>query len=182
MSALQTMAQLASSQIVNCLALGIAITAVAGTASAMAGRKSPGMRFAIWFAALLAIACLFLAAGPIANGTATAHMNAISLRPEWALYIFGTWTFFAAIGLARVGRGLWRVRLLKQRSDLLEPGISATISSALPPMSRRFRLCVSEQLRVPAALGFFTPMIVLPAWAVRELSAQELKTIVLHEA
>src|SRR5258708_33807472 len=116
------MAKLASSQIVNCLALGIAITAVAGTASAMAGRKSPGMRFAIWFAALLAIASLFLAAGPVANGTATAHMNALSLRPEWALYLFGTWAFFRAIGLARVRRGLRRGGALEQRSQLPGPG------------------------------------------------------------
>jgi beta-lactamase regulating signal transducer with metallopeptidase domain len=184
MSALQALAQLASSQIVNCLVLGIAIAAVAGAASALAGRKSSGVRFAIWFAALIAIASLFFAARPVTKGAAAAHGNApeISLRPEWALYIFGAWVFFAAIGLARVVRGMLRVRSLKQNSTPLEHGLAASITSALPPVWRRFSLCSSEDFRVPAAIGFFRPMIVLPAWAVLELSAEELHTVVLHEA
>ncbi len=186
MSALQTLAQETSSQIVNCLVLGVSVAAVAGTATALAGRKNPGIRFAIWFAALIAIASLFFAAffaaGPIANGSSTGHVTAISLRPEWALYIFGAWTFCAAVGLARIGRGLWQVRALKQSSVPLEASLADSITNALPSISRRFRICVGEKLRVPAALGFFTPMIVLPAWAVRELSAEELKTVVLHEA
>jgi hypothetical protein len=39
----------------------------------------------------------------------------------------------------------------------------------------------SESVRVPAAIGFHKPMIVLPAWALQDLSAEELKTILLHE-
>src|SRR6185436_5924095 len=53
---------------------------------------------------------------------------------------------------------------------------------ALPPMSRRFAICTSEQVRVPAALGFLRPTIMLPVWAIRELSPEELQTVVLHEA
>jgi hypothetical protein len=49
-------------------------------------------------------------------------------------------------------------------------------------LSRRAQLCTSEHLRVPAALGFFRPVIALPAWTVRELSEEELQTVVLHEA
>jgi BlaR1 peptidase M56 len=47
--------------------------------------------------------------------------------------------------------------------------------------SRRVHLLVSDEVRIPTALGFFRPAVVLPAWALRELSADELKVIVLHE-
>jgi hypothetical protein len=56
MSSLQGLAQLTSSQIVNCLVLGSAIAALAGAASSLLGRKSSGVRFVIWFSALVATA------------------------------------------------------------------------------------------------------------------------------
>ena len=42
-------------------------------------------------------------------------------------------------------------------------------------------LCVSDQLRVPTAIGFIKPQVVIPAWAMKELSMPELNTILLHE-
>jgi hypothetical protein len=71
---------------------------------------------------------------------------------------------------------------LKKKGVPVESSVLASIQQALPPMSRRFALCTSEQVRVPAALGFLRPMIVLPVWAIRELSPEELNTVVLHEA
>jgi hypothetical protein len=47
--------------------------------------------------------------------------------------------------------------------------------------SRRPTLCVSDQLRVPTAIGFTKPQVVIPAWAMKELSLPELNTILLHE-
>jgi hypothetical protein len=46
---------------------------------------------------------------------------------------------------------------------------------------RRARLLVSNDVRVPTALGFFHPAVVIPAWALRDLSAEELRAIILHE-
>ena len=42
-------------------------------------------------------------------------------------------------------------------------------------------MCTSESLRVPTAIGFIKPLVVIPAWAMRELSAVELNAILLHE-
>jgi hypothetical protein len=42
-------------------------------------------------------------------------------------------------------------------------------------------IAVSEEIRVPAAIGLWQRTIVLPAWALRELSAEDLKVILLHE-
>jgi len=42
-------------------------------------------------------------------------------------------------------------------------------------------LAVSGQVQVPAAVGFLKPLIVLPAWCMRELSVEELNSILIHE-
>jgi beta-lactamase regulating signal transducer with metallopeptidase domain len=183
MSPLQSLAQLTSLQIINCFVLGIAIAALAGAGSALARHKSSALRFVIWLAGLIAIASLFFFAKPLSQGAAT-HVGAasISLRPEWAIYIFGTWAFFAAIGLARVVRGLWRVRMLKKNCTPLDASTLDSFARESAQPSRKFAISMSDKVRVPAALGFFRPVVVLPSWAVQELSNEELHTIVLHEA
>jgi beta-lactamase regulating signal transducer with metallopeptidase domain len=183
MSPLQSLAQLTSTQIANCLVLGIVIAALAGAGSALARRTSSAVRFVIWFAGLIAIASLFFFSRPITHQSATPVQGAeISLRPEWAIFIFGGWALFAAIGTARVVRGLWRVRTLKKNCAPLDASTLESFADELPTGGRKFAIRVSEQVRVPAALGFFRPVVVLPAWTVRELSTEELHTIVLHEA
>jgi hypothetical protein len=42
-------------------------------------------------------------------------------------------------------------------------------------------LCVSADLRVPTAVGFFKPSVVLPTWALAEFSPAELNAVLLHE-
>jgi hypothetical protein len=43
------------------------------------------------------------------------------------------------------------------------------------------RLCVSDRLRVPTAIGFVKPMVVIPSWMMSEVSTAELNAILLHE-
>jgi hypothetical protein len=47
--------------------------------------------------------------------------------------------------------------------------------------SRAITIASSESLRVPAAIGFLNRTIVLPAWTLRELPADDLNVILLHE-
>jgi bla regulator protein blaR1 len=182
MNSFQILAQLISSQIVNCLVLGLAIAALATAASALIARRNSGTRFAVWFAAMLAIASLFFVAKPLAHSAAAVHVGTpeISLPAQWALYIFLAWAFFAAVGLARVARGLWRVRSLKKSCVPLAGSLPNGMVN--PATSRGIAICTSESLRVPAALGFFHPVIALPGWTLRELSSEELNAVVLHEA
>jgi len=42
-------------------------------------------------------------------------------------------------------------------------------------------ICRSADTRVPTAIGFFKPIVVIPEWALQELPAEELKIILLHE-
>ncbi len=48
-------------------------------------------------------------------------------------------------------------------------------------MKRPVRLLVSDQARVPAAMGFRHPVVVLPAWTLRDLPADRLRHILIHE-
>lgn len=184
MNALQNLAQFMSSQIANCFVLGIAVAALTAATAASVGRKSSGVRFAIWFAGLIAVASLFVLGRPLTSASSSAHLKApeISLHSEWAFYIFATWALLAAWEIGKLLRGLLRVRSLKRSGVPVENSVLASIQPSLPPISRRFALCTSEQVRVPAALGFFRPVIMLPVWAVQELSPEELNTVVLHEA
>jgi hypothetical protein len=40
---------------------------------------------------------------------------------------------------------------------------------------------VSEDVRVPTAVGFFKPLVVIPSWALQELSSSELNSVLIHE-
>ena len=40
---------------------------------------------------------------------------------------------------------------------------------------------MSDHLRVPTAIGFTKPLVVIPSWTLQELSTLELNSILLHE-
>ncbi len=63
--------------------------------------------------------------------------------------------------------------------ELTQP--SSAVARAIAESGRRIDLRVSEELRVPTAVGLWKPAVVIPAWALRELSAAELNAVVLHE-
>ena len=103
---------------------------------------------------------------------------------SWALYIFGGWLMMAVAGLIRVAAGFWHLRQLRKTcvridSASLDPLLRKTLQEFDSP--RSMEVCVSDSLRVPTAIGFVRPLVVIPAWAMQELSATELNTILLHE-
>jgi beta-lactamase regulating signal transducer with metallopeptidase domain len=90
----------------------------------------------------------------------------------------------AMAGLLRVGLGLWQLRKVRAGSEVIElagldPLLQRTLGEFQP--SRKVAIATSEKVMVPAAIGFFRPMIVLPSWALRELSTAELNSILIHE-
>jgi hypothetical protein len=102
----------------------------------------------------------------------------------WSLYLFGAWGMIAAFGLVRVAVGLWHLRSIRKKCapvDLasLDPAVAQTLCEfrAVRPVE----LCSSDDLRVPTAIGFFKPAVVLPKWALTELSPAELHAVLLHE-
>lgn len=187
---LQTMAQLLTGRLLNTAVEGVVLAGLVWLLLRLMGRQNSGTRFAIWFSTLLAIVALPLIArssfsAPHSSSVFSAIKHPeITLSSSWASYLLAAWGIGVGLSLLRLGVGLWRVRQLRgncSEVDLagLDPGISGIIRESAS--RRRVKLCVSGEIAVPAAIGFFQPAIVFPAWLLPQLSAAEIKVILLHE-
>lgn len=184
---LDILARVAAERMLNCVAEGIVITLFAWTLLRLTGRRNSSTRFAVWFAALLLIVAMPILGGVTSNGgvgrTGFAT-SAITLPGSWAVYILPGWSAIAGIALVRIAAGLLQIRKLRRTCTVIEP---ASLNPTLQQTLQEFRqhrpvtLCVSDRVNVPAAVGFLRPMIVLPAWAMRDLSSSELNSILIHE-
>jgi beta-lactamase regulating signal transducer with metallopeptidase domain len=193
----QSVAQIIASRGLNTVITGLLLAGLSwgvlrcfgARSSAPSSAVSSTTRFAVWFSTLLVIAGLPLI------GHSSSRLVASNLRvPElmlssaWAMGLFAAWAVISGGLLIRLSFSWWHVYRL--RSDCREIDGSSLASSVEPalgeilqqfPRIRRVKLLVSEAVRVPTALGFLRPAVVLPAWALRDLSADELRVIVLHE-
>ncbi|MFZ3340539.1 MAG: M56 family metallopeptidase [Terriglobales bacterium] len=123
----------------------------------------------------------------------SSRVSEIHLPGHWAGYLFIAWLAIAFLGMTRLATGLWHLRALRLscspvNAGGLDPAVAEEIAAAMQNLngersftSRHVTLATSERVRVPAALGLWSPMIVLPAWALAELPASELSIILRHE-
>jgi len=194
---LQTVAQISGERILNALPEGFLVAIFAWALLRVLRRQNSGTRFAVWFLALLTVAALPILGGAALGqgrglmGVATSSgMPWGSLRPAitipggWALFVFLAWALGASVGLLRLATGLWRLRQLRRSCIAivaadLDPAVRTTVNAIIA--SRPVTIATSEGVRVPAAIGFWKPAIVLPDWVLRELPAKDLNVVLLHE-
>jgi bla regulator protein blaR1 len=202
---LHFVAQMSVERLLNGVAEGTVIALFAWLLLRVMGHRNSGTRFAVWFCALLAIALApFVESSTMGTRGMLHPAAAITMPRSWSLYLFAAWATIALIGLARVAVGLWHLRTIRKSCRAFEEGASPasedaimsealTASAAAHPAldpavvrslkesGRRIELCVSDALRVPTAIGLVKPAVVIPSWAVRELSQAELNAVILHE-
>lgn len=173
-------AEVLAGRLLNGLPAGVAIALAAWIVLRLVGRRNSSTRFAVWFAALVAIGISPLLGGVAASGVGRAA--AVTVPGSWAMVLLSVWAVIAAVGLARVGMGLHCLRKLRKRHEAVTE-INPAAQWTLPQLglSRKVTLAISDEVRVPTAIGFWKPMIILPAWAVKELSPDELNAILIHE-
>jgi beta-lactamase regulating signal transducer with metallopeptidase domain len=185
---LHTVAQYSALRIVESLAEGTVICGFAALLLRIIPRQSAGTRFAIWFSALVAIAIAPVATGvwsaQFPGGGTNVLRPAVSIPDSWAVYLFAAWTILASWFLLGVGRALWHVYALRRSCSTvdilaLDPAIRQVIADA--GGRGRVKLCTSEQVRVPTAIGLADPMIIVPRWVIDELTPAELKQVLIHE-
>ncbi len=168
-------------RMVNDVVAGVALAFVAWAALRLAGWQNSGTRFAVWFAALVGIAAL-----PMIGTAGVSGAGAKLALPEsWAVVALAMWAAVSTVLLGRVGVGLWSLRKLRRGSAAIgraEQGMDPLFET-LEKFSggRNVVLLRSSHLRVPTAVGFFAPAVILPDWALRDLSGAELNAVVLHE-
>jgi len=187
---LQTLAQVFTERLLDSAISGVVLAALVWVMLRLTARQNSGTRFAIWFSVLLAIVAL-----PFVSGSSfvSAHLGAanpaglhrpILLSPNSAYCLFAAWAIGAGLLLLRLGVGLWRVRHFRKNCSSVDlESLDPTVARILREFvsTRHVKVCVSSNAGVPAAVGFFRPAIVFPAWLLSQLSAGEVEVILLHE-
>jgi beta-lactamase regulating signal transducer with metallopeptidase domain len=183
----QAIAESSVLRMVDCLFAGTLIAVCASLVSCVSRRQGSSVRFAVWFSALMAVAASPLLSGIVwsrgENVAAGFARAAITLPASWALFVFSVWAGVTVWSLIRLGVGLSRLHALRATLvpvDLakLDAQVSETLNRGQGgPVS----LCSSGQVHVPAVIGLFAPVVVVPPWVLDELSASELNQVLLHE-
>jgi len=185
---LQALADLFFSGFLVSIVLGGPIVFLALGLLRLGGRQSSTTRFALWYSALLAIsAALFLGRIPVRVSTSAAAASShslITVPDSWAAAGLTVWSLFTVIAFFRMVVGLARLQQLRRGSRAIGLGsLDPILQGTLRELNcdRDVRIHISRELKVPAAVGFFKPLIILPAWTLDDLSAVELRPILLHE-
>ena len=185
----QYFAQIVAGRGLNTVIEGLLLAGLSwGVLRAFGGRSSM-TRFAVWFSTLLAITGLpLLSRAGSSLGTSNVRLPELALSSAWAIGLFIAWAVIAGGLLIRLGFSLRHVYQLRRECSEIDAGSHAALIEVVQEFARaqstrirRVKLLVSEAVRVPTALGFFRPAVVLPVWTLRDLSADELRVIVLHE-
>src|SRR3984885_11999983 len=181
----QFLAQIFADRMLNSILQGMVVAGFAWLLLRALVRQHSGTRFAVRFSTLVVVAALPLFGNIGFGGAGTSGTpSAFRLPGSWAIDIFGIWAVLASVGLMKVAFGFWQLRRLRYDCTALEPSsLDPLLRNTLNEFgsSRRVAIVTSERVRVPAALGFVKPAIVLPGWALRELSPVELNAVLLHE-
>jgi len=183
----QPLARMFAETMLNSTVEGIAIALFGWLLLRALGRQNSSTRFAVWLSALAAVAALPFFVSTTRSGTLRAAASlgaALRLPVSWAFDILILWAVIAGAGLVRIGYGFWQLRKLRHSCVAIDPGsLHPVLRATLKQFgsSRHVTICSSNCVRVPTAIGFLKPAIVIPDWALQELSPVELNAVLLHE-
>ncbi|HZZ41238.1 MAG TPA: M56 family metallopeptidase [Acidobacteriaceae bacterium] len=176
-------AQTTVEHVLNTLPEGLLLAACAWLLLRLLPRQNSSTRFAIWLVALAGVAGLpFL--GAIRNGASVLPQThpEITLSPFWAAAFLLLWIPITLLALARLVAGIWQVRRIRRScSEVSLADLDPLLRQLFADLNRPVRLLISDRARVPAALGFRHPAVVLPAWSLHDLPADQLRHILIHE-
>src|SRR3954470_10228336 len=157
MRGFEVFAQIAAGHAINCLIIGIAIAGAGGLVLRFMPRHSSGTRFAVLYSSLLVVAATFFWRGATAGAGVESH-SAVNISGKWAVYAVTAWAAIALLGITRIAWGLRRLQRLRQSFISLDESVLEHPFRG----SRSANIYVSRQVRVPTAIGFFRPAVVLP--------------------
>jgi bla regulator protein blaR1 len=175
----QTLAQASAGRVLNTMLEGVALAGLSWLVLRLVGGRSAVTRFAVWFSTLMVVVSLPLFVRASSSGSW--GKPELELSSAWAKDLFTVWAGIAIVLLVRLAGSLWHVRRLRHECGEIDEHPELVEVLREYPIGREVKLLVSDEVRVPTALGFFRPAVVLPAWVLHELSLEELKVILLHE-
>jgi beta-lactamase regulating signal transducer with metallopeptidase domain len=176
---LSMIAQLAAQAFLSGLWQGLLLIGAVALFLRLQPRISPSVRFTVWALAFVVATTLPLLHSHCLAAATPSHSTALlHLAPVWGLAITAIWALLAALRLAQlVYQGLSLRRIWHRAVPV---AVDAQLR-ALLQSGRRAQLCLSSDVDTPSVIGFFAPRLLVPAALMPQLSAAELRQIVLHE-
>jgi beta-lactamase regulating signal transducer with metallopeptidase domain len=174
--------------ILNSLWEGVALAVLAWLLLRSVPRGSASLRYGLWCAALVAVIALPVAAlhpfaGPAANAAATGAEPPVLVPQRLAQLMFALWYIVATALLLRLIISYVRLQQLKASARPIPTMYQHRVRRWLEESGghRECRLCLSDKVPMPVAIGLFDPVIVLPERLLEQLSDDELDQVGLHE-
>jgi hypothetical protein len=182
---------------------GIALAVITGLVLRLLPGTTASARFAVWTAVFCASTAMPLAHLFAANSApAAATSNHFVFDPRWSYLLAAIWLGASLLRLIKLAfeavslRKLWSeakplAAELLEASGFDQPQPIDTSSRPerseveRPPhfasFTRQVQVCTTPDVDRPSVIGFFAPKILIPDWLCAQLSATELRHIVLHE-
>ncbi len=151
--------------------------AVAALAMIWIPQRHAATRYAVWFAALLALAILPIAGlwhPSFVTLPAPVEQTAAATTFVTAKAASATGSWLAFVWLAGIAFGVLRLGISYARIDRI-------VRNAMPAPALGADVMTSDTVLVPIAAGFFSPVVVLPTHLVTSLERGDLESIVQHE-
>ena len=120
---------------------------------------------------------------PVAAASDSSNASEVS----FATYIAVAYLLGVAVMLCRLTRAAWEAHRLQRRAIPLEQSLDARLLALMDQQARRigmrFRPATAwcRDISVPAVVGLFKPVILLPAWLATGLSPEQLQALLTHE-
>ncbi|PYV77329.1 MAG: hypothetical protein DMG96_11460 [Acidobacteria bacterium] len=181
----QGITEIVAERALNSIPAGLMIATVAWVGLRAFKKQDSGIRFAVWFLALVGIAAVPFVPSFGGSGGVSGTLHArVTLPAAWADAIFGFWVAVVGLVALRLFVGIWKLWSLKR--DAAPVAFSDLPAEAQPAIaefraSRPVEVCSSTRVRVPTAVGFFKPTVLLPEWVLTEVSERDLTAVILHE-
>lgn len=183
--ALHSSSIIAGERLINCLVEGTLIAVFISLLFRLKMFSDSATRFSIWLAALLAILVLpFIGSAGAAQLSGASSVPHLNVSSQFLLCAFAGWAAISLFGILRICVGLVRLRALRRRAREIEVSeLPLEARSILQDSSSRrdVRICVSNEINAPTAVGFIRPAVLMPEWTLSELSGEKLRSVLLHE-
>lgn len=170
----------------NALWQGVVLATAVWCAMRLVPRTSAGVRYTVWCATLAAMLTLPLLALRSAGLCCFGYLQSLpplTLPESWARALFAAWYVIATLLIARLIWNYVRLQQIKASATPLPALDQHRVRRWLRASGghRTARLCSSDQIPMPVAIGLRDPIIVIPRYLLDHLSDVELDQVGLHE-
>jgi beta-lactamase regulating signal transducer with metallopeptidase domain len=182
----EAFARVSVSAILNSLWEALALALLAWLVLRLVPRANASLRYALWCVALAAVLLLpvvALHAGSAPPAGGAGADPAVAMPQRFAQFLFILWYAVATVLVMRLILSYVRLQELKASARPLSPLYQLRVRRWLRESggTRACRLCVSDKVPMPVAIGLLDPVIVLPERLLEQLSEDELDQVGLHE-